>query len=164
MNQLDDRVLQAIRKIVHAADSYSKRVERSAGITIPQLVLLRTLQSGGEMTTNRLANAVSLAPPTVVAILDKLEKRGLIGRHRGTVDRRVVFVRLTEDGTAALAAAPRPLDLRFVERFAALPLERQTALVGALEEVVELMAPLVPEPMLAEAEPAPAPAPPAVVG
>lgn len=95
------------------------------------------------MTTNGLANAVSLSSPTLVPILDKLEGRGLILRRRGTVDRRQVFVDLTAAGDAALEAAPQPLDMRFLERFDALDPQRQATLVGALEEIVELMAPLL---------------------
>ena len=154
MNQLDDRVLRAIRRLIHAADSHSKRVERSAGMTVPQLVVLKTLRDGGETTTNTLANRVSLSPPTLVPILDKLERRGLIARRRGTTDRRNVFVDLTVEGEAAIAAAPKPLDMRFLERFGALDPRRQATLVGALEEIVELMAPLlVPDRIIADAPP-----------
>ena len=143
MIQLDDRVLRAIRRLIHAADSHSKRVERSAGITVPQLVVLKTLRDGGETTTNTLAKRVSLSPPTLVPILDKLERRGLIVRRRGTTDRRNVFVDLTESGFQTIEAAPKALDTRFLERFEALEPRRQATLVGALEEIVELMAPLL---------------------
>lgn len=132
-----------MRRLIHAADSHSKRMERSAGITIPQLLVLRALYESGALSINQIASAVSLSPPTLVPILDKLEQRKLIERRRGTVDRRNVFVDLLEAGVAAVKAAPTPLDKSFVERFATLPVERQETLVKALEEIVELMAPLV---------------------
>lgn len=144
MSQIEDRVLRAMRRLIHAADSHSKRMERTAGITIPQLVVLKTLQEGGRMSVNQLATGVSLSPPTLVPILDKLELRRLIERQRGTMDRRNVFVDVTEAGRAAIKAAPTALDRHFVERFAVLPAQRQETLVGALEEIVALMGPVLP--------------------
>jgi len=136
-------MLRAMRRLIHAADSHSKRMERSAGITIPQLLVLRALFESGALSINQIASAVSLSPPTLVPILDKLEQRKLIERRRGTVDRRNVFVDLLEAAVAAVKAAPTALDKSFVERFATLPVERQETLVKALEEIVDLMAPLV---------------------
>jgi len=143
MAQAEDRMLRAMRRLIHAADSHSKRMERSAGITIPQLLVLRALFESGALSINQIASAVSLSPPTLVPILDKLEQRKLIERRRGTVDRRNVFVDLLEAAVAAVKAAPTALDKSFVERFATLPVERQETLVKALEEIVDLMAPLV---------------------
>lgn len=158
MAEVEDRMLRAMRRLIHATDSHSKRMERSAGITIPQLLALRALQEGGTLSVNQLAAAVSLSPPTLVPILDKLEQRALIQRRRGTVDRRNVFVELTEAGKAAVRAAPAPLDRSFVERFATLPAERQETLVKALEEIVALMAPLVAVERSTLSTPAPDPA------
>ena len=37
-----------------------------------------------------------MSPPTVVAVLDKLEAKGMAVRYRSTIDRRVVHRYLTE--------------------------------------------------------------------
>lgn len=136
---LDRPVLAAIRRIVHGVDSHSKKVERAAGITLPQLVVLSAVRTLGEVTTGRISAAASLSPATVTLILDKLESRGLVQRYRNTTDRRVVHARLTEKGAQALEAAPPLLHERFVSRFSQLDAARKSAILAALEEVADMM-------------------------
>ncbi|MDH4095634.1 MAG: MarR family transcriptional regulator [Betaproteobacteria bacterium] len=147
MTDAEARVLSAIRRIVHAVDRHSKTVEKAAGLTLPQLVVLAAIRAHGQVTSARLSAAVSLSPATVTVILDKLEARGLIERYRNVEDRRIVHSRLTASGAQVLARAPRFLHERFVERFAQLPAARQEAMLRALVEVADLMgAPAVPAP------------------
>lgn len=139
MTEAEQRVLGAIRRIVHAVDRHSKTVEKAAGLTLPQLVVLAAIRAQGEVTSARLSAAVSLSPATVTMILEKLEARGLIERYRNLTDRRVVHSRLTATGAGVLARAPRFLHERFVARFAQLPAARQEAILRALDEVADLM-------------------------
>ena len=159
MNESETRVLSAIRRIVHAVDSHSKDLERALGITLPQLVVLRAIRMLGEVTTGRLSAAASLSPATVTTILDKLEARGLVERYRSAEDRRVVHSRLTLRGAQMLDGAPPFLHERFVSAFAQLEAKQQGSLVGALEQVADLMgapaappAPALPAPLPLEAE------------
>jgi DNA-binding MarR family transcriptional regulator len=139
MTESEGRVLAAIRRIVHAVDSHSKELGRALGITLPQLVVLRAIRTLGEVTSGRLSEAASLSPATATTILDKLEARGLVVRYRNEDDRRVVHSRLTERGAQTLDAAPPFLHERFVSRFALLDAARQAVLIGALEDVADLM-------------------------
>lgn len=139
MTESENRVLVAIRRIVHAVDRHSKTVEKAAGLTLPQFVVLAAVRVQGEVTSARLSAAVSLSPATVTLILDNLEARGLIERYRNREDRRVVHSRLTPRGAEVLAKAPGFLHERFVQRFAQLPAARQEAMLRTLEEVAEMM-------------------------
>lgn len=147
MTESENRVLVAIRRIVHAVDRHSKTVEKAAGLTLPQFVVLAAVRVQGEVTSARLSAAVSLSPATVTLILDNLEARGLVERYRNREDRRVVHSRLTARGAEVLAKAPGFLHERFVQRFAQLPASRQEAMLRTLEEVAEMMgAPAAPAP------------------
>lgn len=139
MNPSETRVLAAIRRIVHAVDSHSKDLERALGITLPQLVVLRAIRMLGEVTTGKISAAASLSPATVTTILDKLEARGLVVRYRNAEDRRVVHSKLTERGAQMLDGAPPFLHERFVSGFAKIDSARQAALIGALEQVADIM-------------------------
>lgn len=153
MNESETRVLSAIRRIVHAVDSHSKDLERALGITLPQLVVLRAIRTLGEVTTGRLSAAASLSPATVTTILDKLEARDLVVRYRNAEDRRVVHSKLTERGAQMLDGAPPFLHERFVSAFARLDGARQAAVIGAIEEVADMMG--APAARRGEALPAP---------
>ena len=139
MNESETRVLSAIRRIVHAVDSHSKELERALGITLPQLVVLRAIRMLGEVTTGKLSAAASLSPATATTILDKLEARGLVVRYRNAEDRRVVHSKLTARGAQMLDGAPPFLHERFVSRFAQVDAARQAAVIGALEDVADMM-------------------------
>jgi DNA-binding MarR family transcriptional regulator len=133
-----DPVLKAIRRIIHAVDSRSKKVARATGLTIPQIVVLRAIRDLGEVPTNRLSAHADLTAATVITILDKLDEKGLIARRRSTEDRRIVYTRLTPRGAEVVSAAPPLLNDAFVEAFARMPDIRRRRLIKALGEVATL--------------------------
>jgi L-2,4-diaminobutyric acid acetyltransferase len=138
MTEPDD-VLIALRRIIRATDQNSKRLSRSAGLTIPQSVLMRAIANHPGATLGFLTQAVSLSQATVTTIVDRLEERGLVQRQRNAGDKRVVNVVLTERGKVILSEAPPPLQLEFMERFAGLPESQRTVIVSALDTVAAMM-------------------------
>ena len=138
----DDRsneVLVALRRIIRATDLHSKQLYKTAGLTIPQVVVLRSIRDMGEVTTGQISDQVNLSQSTVTSILDRLESRLLIERYRSVADRRVVHLRLTKEGRAVLRKAPSLLHERFVEAFDALKPARQSQIVDVLEEIASMM-------------------------
>jgi DNA-binding MarR family transcriptional regulator len=63
--------------------------------------LLDTL-GGGRHTINELAETEALTQPAVSKLVDRLERRELVARHRADHDARVVLVSITAAGSAAL--------------------------------------------------------------
>jgi MarR family transcriptional regulator, organic hydroperoxide resistance regulator len=56
----------------------------------------------GEATAGELAKAAELSPASVTAMLDHLERDGIVSRRRADHDRRVVVVTLTDSGRSLL--------------------------------------------------------------
>lgn len=56
-----------------------------------------------EVTAGQLAKAADLTPASVTALLDQLEREGMVERRRSDEDRRLVVVSLTDQGRALLA-------------------------------------------------------------
>lgn len=132
-------VLTSLRRIIQAVDLYSRRLSSQYGLTGPQLLCLREMRAAGVITPGELARVISLSPPTISGILDRLEARELITRHRRERDKRQIRVQLTTEGARMVAQAPLPLQEVFLQRLTALPATRQHAIAKALDEVVELM-------------------------
>ncbi len=132
-------LLKAIRRIVRANDLQSKALARASGLTTPQLVMLTGVTELGEVTTNALSSYADLSPATVVTILEKLEQRGIVDRYRSTIDRRVVYTRLTEKGRGMVANAPGVFGTEFADRFMGLPQGRRRAMLDGLTELAEMM-------------------------
>ncbi|MDX1485193.1 MAG: MarR family transcriptional regulator [Alphaproteobacteria bacterium] len=134
-----DEVLVALRRIIRATDLHSKHLFKAAGLTTPQVIVLRSIHDLGEVTTGQISEQVSLSQATVTSILDRLEQRGWIERYRSSVDRRVVHARLTGKGRSALRKAPPLLHERFIDAFEKLSEVRQNRIVATLNEVAEMM-------------------------
>jgi DNA-binding MarR family transcriptional regulator len=132
-------VLKSMRRIAQAIEVRSREIARNSGLTIPQLIVMQSIRKLGQVTTQAVSREASMSPATVVAVLDKLEAKGLIERYRSEVDRRVVHTRLTNTGLDALGHAPGLLSRGFEDAFAALPSHRQDALLSAMEDLAEMM-------------------------
>lgn len=135
----DLRVLASIRRIIRAVDTYSKRLATEYGITVPQLVCMLKLDEVGPLSQKELAGQAFMSPSTVVGIVDRLEKQGLLRRERSNRDRRLVAVTLTNKGRELLQRAPSPLQEALAKSLEKLPEERKLTLATSLETIVELM-------------------------
>lgn len=134
-----DQVLVALRRVIRATDLHSKRLSKHAGLTGPQLLIMRTIRDLGEVTIGTIADKVSLSQATVTTILDRLEHRKLVYRVRSTQDKRKVHAHLTEEGAEILARAPNPLQEDFIKKYQSLHEWEQTMILASLQRVANMM-------------------------
>lgn len=132
-------VLVGLRRIMRANALQSKRVAKSCGLTIPQVMVLRSIGELGDVTLKRVSIEVSLSQATVSTILSRLEQRALIVRVRSTHDKRTVNARLTQQGVNILETVPALLHERFIERFAELTEPDHRTLVNTLSQLAAMM-------------------------
>jgi DNA-binding MarR family transcriptional regulator len=92
------RVEQELMAAKHAA-------LRPLGLTVPQYVALYTLDDQPGLSAAALARACLVTPQTIATVLANLEAKGLITRQPHPWHRKVVEVRLTQDGRGLLAEA-----------------------------------------------------------
>ena len=88
--------------------------------------------SGLEPTQRELADFLSLDPSQIVALVDELEKRGLVARAAGKQDRRAKTVTATAKGARLLVGAAQAAHRAETEALAGL----------AEDETAQLKAPL----------------------
>ncbi|HOO74724.1 MAG TPA: MarR family transcriptional regulator [Tepiditoga sp.] len=67
------------------------------GVTAPQGMIIGNLQRYGQMKISEISEKMALSNSTVSGIIDRLEKQNITERIRSENDRRVVYVKLTED-------------------------------------------------------------------
>jgi len=134
-----DEILVSIRRITRAIDLHSKHLIKVSGLTVPQLLVLQSIQKKDRPSIGSVAQDVSLAHATVTAVVERLERAGLVARTRSETDRRMVEVSLTEAGRARLADAPELMQANFVRQFNGLDVWEQHMLRAALERVALMM-------------------------
>ncbi|GAA03877.1 MULTISPECIES: MarR family winged helix-turn-helix transcriptional regulator [Photobacterium] len=135
-----EEVLIALRQIIRAIDLHSRKLNKNAGLTGPQLVLMRAIKaSGEEVTIRQLSNNTNMSQATATTILDRLEKRGLVVRKRSQLDKRKVHTHLTEEGNALLDKAPLPLQDSFISQYQELEDWEQSLLLSSVQRISTMM-------------------------
>lgn len=134
-----DEVLIALRRILRATELHSKRLNKTLGLTFPQLLLLKKLENRTQVTASKIASELSLSRATITSIVDRLEKRELVLRERSKEDRRVIYLSLTPQGEKMLETAPTPLQENFIYNLKNLEEWQQTMILSALQQVASMM-------------------------
>lgn len=124
------RQLARTDKAVRA--EFDARLSEAGGSLTTWIVL----RSAGESTSQReLADRMGVEGPTLVRHIDRLEREGLIERHRDPLDRRVTRIVVTVAGQqmlARLAAVAAEMDSKVR---AALGDEAYTGLMAGLQRL-----------------------------
>ncbi len=99
------RLLRAYLDAVTLSEALQTRIWHAAELTLAQLRVLRRLAKQPQ-PLGKLGADLALAPPSITRLVDRLEERGLIERHRGDEDRRKVLASLTPQGRRLVSSIP----------------------------------------------------------
>jgi MarR family transcriptional regulator for hemolysin len=94
-------------RLVRAWHAYERALNAELlprGITFRQAQVLGTLAYEGDLTQAELADHLRVEPPTLVGILDRMERDGWISRHDCANDRRKKIIRPTQQAEPVWAA------------------------------------------------------------
>jgi DNA-binding MarR family transcriptional regulator len=110
---------------------------KTSDLSFAQYNVLRILRGAGAegLTCGGVSERLVQHDPDVTRLLDRLEKRALIERHRDQKDRRVVRTAITEGGLALLAELDEPVDAVHEQQMGHMSEARLTELMTLLEEV-----------------------------
>lgn len=95
-------LLVSIRKIIQAIDIYSRNLNKSFGLTGPQMIILQEIANHGKISVTPLSRHTSLSQATVTDITKRLENKGYILREKREDDKRSVYLFLSEKGKTSL--------------------------------------------------------------
>ena len=68
------------------------------GLSMPRYRILRYLQSRSEVNMSEMQDSLLVSGPTLTELVDGLVRSGLVLRMRDQGDRRMVYLRLTDEG------------------------------------------------------------------
>jgi MarR family transcriptional regulator, organic hydroperoxide resistance regulator len=132
-------IIDNLRRVFQVVNEQSKKAEHKTGLTGPQLWAIKTIAQEAPIMVSEIARRMYLHPATVVGILNRLEKQGLVIRIRSTRDRRVVRVELTGKGRALVKKAPEVAQGLLVSGLEKLPSKKLKNIAQALDEMAELL-------------------------
>jgi DNA-binding MarR family transcriptional regulator len=110
------------------------------GLSPTQYNALRILRGAGPegLPCRELGRKMINRDPDITRLVDRLEKRGLVTRRRGKVDRRVVRASITAAGLALVRGLDAPVSQFIRRRLGQLGLERLRGLAETLAQLSEV--------------------------
>lgn len=128
----------AVRQIIQAANFNHFH---KAGLSATQFMTLNLLPVKEEsISIGELARRMNLRPSTVAKTVDSLETRKMLERTRSEADRRLVLVRITEQGRTLQNAAVGRFREHIGAIFQEMPAPDRAALIQGLESLVGVAA------------------------
>jgi DNA-binding MarR family transcriptional regulator len=135
----EKRIVRALRQLTQELDAHSRHLLTGYDITMPQVLCLDELNEKGVMTVTVLAGAIRLSPSTTVGIIDRLEKKGWVKRTRDVIDRRSVFIDITDKGREFILKTPHLLHNKLHDNLKQLIEPEKIRIANALDLLLELM-------------------------
>ena len=94
-------LIRALNDLIIIAEPHIFRLYNETGLTVTQLRLLRLLREG-PVPAGRLAELISVSPPSLTRMLNRMEDLGLVTRQLDSADRRRLGVGITDQGVELL--------------------------------------------------------------
>lgn len=94
-----ERVHYIVSKRLHPEIAIEKELTKT------QFVLLKTLCVRNKWTVSKLAEYMGVKPSAITVGADRLYKRGFVQRYRSELDRRIVYLEITDEGHEILREA-----------------------------------------------------------
>ena len=131
----DQEVFLGIVRVAEQLTRHLTEVLDPYRLTLSQYSVLNTLRHAGEdgLACGEIADRLTTRDPDITRLVDRLEVRGLVSRHRARPDRRVVRTQLTTEGRVLLEQLDVPLVALHARHLA--PIGKRH--LGALNALVE---------------------------
>lgn len=131
--------LKALRRVLRAAEGGTRKLAATTGLTPSQLLVLREIDGGVNVTPGQVAQRLQFSHATITAIVDRLVALELVTRVRSDQDKRRMLLGSTDKGRDCLNNAPDMLQEVFKARFAALPSWEQAMILAGVERLADIL-------------------------
>ncbi|NHN30328.1 MarR family winged helix-turn-helix transcriptional regulator [Paenibacillus agricola] len=100
----DLEVMEQLHRQIHKKYLAEWSAISPLNLTLPQANMLYKLQKEGIQRVTDLAELLCMTPGSLTLLCDKLEEKKLILRYRDEVDRRSVYLEISEEGEKAVSS------------------------------------------------------------
>ncbi len=138
-------LLECAHTVIEVIPRLSRTMRRdlrihSAGLfTEPQFRVMASLYREGERCLSGLAESLGVSLPTMSRLIQGLESRGLVCRHRSETDRRRVVLTLTETGITAYETLLRRTERHLVDWLGPLTEEERAEVIRLCKRLDQLI-------------------------
>ena len=133
-----NKSIKVIKLLKQVMDEIRQNIEyqfREMQLTGPQGIIIGILANFGEMKISDLSEKIGLSNSTVSGIIDRLEKQNLVERIRSKNDRRVVYVRVSDDCKKNARGHFNEIDKKFADIMNKATPEELDAIIEGLDKL-----------------------------
>ncbi len=140
MTDLNERFSAALHTTARAwRQALDRRIKHLGMSQASWLTIAVAAKSTEPLSQSELADRLAVEGATMVSMVDRLVKAGLVVRVPSSTDRRVKRVVLTEAGNALYAKVKAQAETFRRELLAAVPAEKLRAATEVLEEIQSIV-------------------------
>jgi len=121
-----------------AAMAFFRPLLNQHGLTEQQWRVIRVLSENGQMESQQLAERTCILKPSMTGVLTRLERDGLVRRHKPANDLRRVHVCLSDEGQARFDAMQVSVALnyrRIEQKFGTQNMQQLLALLDEFRKI-----------------------------
>lgn len=135
----DARLIEAFERLGPAYMRWVRSQVRpeQSGVTVARLRMLAMLRGFGAKPMGFLAKEAGIAPRSLTALIDGLEREGLAKRIPHPIDRRATLIEITPEGERTLRACLKPHRAAVAALFHDLPPADRRALAHLIPRLVD---------------------------
>ena len=130
---------QLLRRLAQANERYTKQLNMTFGISLPQLACILFLHKGGPSSPSKLAEQIMVDSSTLTGIIDRMERKGLVIRTPNPMDRRSITIAPTDSGRALAQDAPPLIQKGIVEGLQKLRARERDRIIKGLRQLAEML-------------------------
>lgn len=139
METSETNIVLLLRRIVRAVEISSRKLSKQFNTTPAQVLALRQLLNSHEKSLAKLADEVGLSSSTMVGVVDRLEKKGLVLRNRSQQDRRLVNIIITEKGKDYLKDSPKLLQDKLTDSLSSYSSIDKNKILESLKKITAIL-------------------------
>lgn len=130
---LADRIQTSIYELVRYYALCDRYCTEELSVTASQGYILLAMPDAGSVTMNDLSVTMRLANSTMTRMVDQLIHKGMMTREPDPLDRRVVRVRISEQGNAVKVQLKQTLQDLFTQVLQDIPEEERLNVMEGLD-------------------------------
>ncbi len=140
--KLTEEIIQLEQQISRTMMQDTPDTWMDLSLTVGQLKSLSFIDFHRSTNLRKLATALGVTPPSATRIIDNMVKQGLVSRAENPENRRMLLLKTTDKGKAALAKLRQSGVSRLAGILARLSLEELSALAQGLAAVARAISPI----------------------
>jgi DNA-binding MarR family transcriptional regulator len=135
LNKFAERVFYAMEEIGRLTQSFSNVPEMSVEMTHSQMLVTGVLGAGSK-TMSELSQMTGMSASALTGVIDRLLDKKLVERDRDENDRRLVRIKLSEEGGKIVSEMHELIRIKTAKFFERMSPEDRTNFVNIIEKVV----------------------------